>query len=107
MDYINTFEDLTTYSGKFSIGEGVRQNVRIVLRDKAGNVMNTADADFKVSFPFERTVTVSTNPFVRWFSNIYRTVGTTAAGVAAIGVCVYLLLKKGKGKDSSGDESTK
>lgn len=107
VDYINTFEDLTTYSGKFSIGEGVRQNVRIVLRDKAGNVMNTADADFKVSFPFERTVTVSTNPFVRWFSNIYRTVGTTAAGVAAIGVCVYLLLKKGKGKDSSGDESTK
>lgn len=107
VDYINTFEDLTTYSGKFSIGEGVRQNIRIVLKDKAGNVMNTADADFKVSFPFERTVTVSTNPFVRWFSNIYRTIGTTAVGVIAIGVCVYLLLKKGKGKGSGDNESTK
>lgn len=107
VDYINTFEDLTTYSGQFSIGEGVRQNIRIVLKDKAGNVMNTADADFKVSFPFERTVTVSTNPFVRWFSNIYRTVGTTAVGVVAIGVCIYLLLKKNKDKSGRDDESTK
>lgn len=107
VDYINTFEDLTTYSGEFSIGEGVRQNIRLVLKDKAGNVMNTADAGFKVSFPFERMVTVSTNPFVRWFSNIYRTVGTTAVGVIAIGVCTYLLLRKGKGKGSRDDESTK
>lgn len=107
VDYVNTFEDLTTYSGEFSIGEGVRQNIRLVLKDKAGNVLNTADADFKVSFPFERTVTVSTNPFVRWFSNIYRTIGTTAVGVVAIGVCIYLLLKKNKVKDSSDNESTK
>ncbi|MEG1619722.1 MAG: Ig-like domain repeat protein, partial [Eubacterium sp.] len=105
--YMNTFDDLTSYIGDFTINEGVGQNVKIVLKDKAGNVMNTADADFKVDYPFERIVTVSTNFFVRWFANMYRTIGTIAVGVAGIGVCVFLLVKSGKGKKNKDAESTK
>jgi hypothetical protein len=89
---VNEF-DSTTYSGRFVVGAGFRHTVSLVATDLAGNSLNTDDETFQPGFAFNRTVTVSTNPLVLWYSNTPLFIGSIVAvasiAVIVIGVIVY------------------
>lgn len=98
---INEFDDVTLYAGKFSIEEGMSQNVRFEIEDKAGNVTNSADdkdvKDGKV-VNFANEVTVSTNIFIRWYANKVLFYGTIAGSVLAVaggtGIAIIRKIKR-------------
>lgn len=69
ISYIEEFEDQTAHESEFTISSGMKQKVRIVAEDKAGNIMDTAQEAFSVSYAFEPEITVSTNLFIRWYAN--------------------------------------
>ena len=95
---VDTFENLQNYEGSFVVDAGLRQAVRLVAVDKAGNVIDTAEESFTPGYAFNREVTVSTNPFVRWYSHtalFWGTIGATAV-VAASGLFIFLLGKRRK-----------
>lgn len=90
--------DANDYSGSFDIGESKNaQKVHLVVEDKAGNITDTDTDDFSSAYDFERTVTVSTNMFVRWYANkplFWGSVG--GVGVLGIGAGLLVFLKKKK-----------
>lgn len=104
---VKNFEQLTTYNGEFKLSEGVRQKVRIILTDKAGNKLDTSDPSFTASYTFNKVVTVSTNFFVRWFANAYRALGTGIVAAALVAFIIFLLIKRRKKDDDDGSEATK
>ena len=77
-------EDLINFTGSFKLDEGSNQHVRVVAEDIAGNVTDTDTADddgnyrFAPDFDFNRTVTVSTNFFIRWYANRPLFIGSVA-----------------------------
>ncbi len=74
----------------FFIEEGVRQNVRIICVDAAGNEVNE---EFK-------NISVSPNRLVLlWASTGFR-VGLGIAGLAAVGLIIFIVLKKKKKKEN-------
>ncbi len=85
------FDNPFHFSSSFRLAEGAGQTVRLVARDKAGNVTDTDAKDdkgkytFAPSFGFSREMTISTNAFVRFYANkplFWGTVGGTSASVA-------------------------
>lgn len=76
----DTFDDLANFTGTFIIGEGENQNIRIVVEDLAGNIIDTDEQNdrgeyvFMPDFRFTRELTVSksslghqsANYFNRW-----------------------------------------
>lgn len=90
-------EDVTSYSGKFTIGECSKENVRFVITDLAGNVTNAIDSNNKAvnfdssSLEFNSTITVSTNPFTRWYAHTVLFWCSIAAIAVAIGAGGLLL----------------
>jgi hypothetical protein len=92
-------EDPNNYRGSFELEENSStQNIRIVLRDMAGNVTDTDSASFKSAFAFHKAVIISTNAFVRWFADkplFWGSIGGGAAVIACgIGLGVHLKRKK-------------
>lgn len=96
-------EDVTTYKGKFTIGECSKKNVRFVITDLAGNVTDTGDTNNKPinfdssSLDFNSVVTVSTNPFKRWYAHtviFWCSIAAIAVAVGAIGFFVATKLRK-------------
>ncbi len=85
------FEDMTQFSGSFSLGEGIHQRVRLVITDKAGNVTDTSSESFTTPLQFEREVTISTNFFVRYYANTWLFWGTVGGLVIAILGLLFLL----------------
>ena len=85
IDNIEEFESLTAHNSEFTIGGGMKQKVRIVAEDKAGNVLDTAEESFAPAFAFVPEITVSTNFFVRWYANAPLFWGSIAAIALAIG----------------------
>ncbi|MGM9972544.1 MAG: hypothetical protein ACI33K_00680 [Clostridiaceae bacterium] len=79
----NNFENLTNFTGTFEVGEGMNQQVKIVVEDLAGNVTDTSEKGFKPGFVFENNITVSTNGFIRLYAN-KPLFGSTIAGALAI-----------------------
>lgn len=74
--YVNNIEvqrwenlDDYTFTGTFSVPEGMDQTVRIVVYDEAGNVLDTNDDSFTPGYEFNDTITVSSNFFVRFYAN--------------------------------------
>ena len=69
---VNEFDDAVNYYGVVTIGEGMDQYIRFEIEDMAGNVTDSDNEDDinagKVA-KFSKTVTVSTNFFIRWYSD--------------------------------------
>ena len=89
-DNINAFERLTAHSGTFSIGTGMKQKVRIVAEDKAGNVLDTSEESFTPGYAFHDEITVSTDFLIRWYANTPLFWGTIAGSVAVVVGVIFL-----------------
>lgn len=98
VDHITDFqEDVNNYSGTFTITESYSaQAVRLVITDLAGNVTDTDADDFMSSYAFNRTVTVSTNLFVRWFANKALFFGSMGGGAVVGGGACATVFFRGK-----------
>lgn len=94
------FEKQNLYEGTFLLGEGMDQRIRIVAEDRAGNILDTKEPDFETAYPFNRKITISKNPFVRWYSHKIQFWGTVVmlSGTAAV---LFILLAIRRKKEQS------
>ena len=86
--------------GSFVFGTGLRQNLRFVLVDKAGNVLDT-DEEFTPAYEFNRQLTVSTNLLIRWYANTPLFVGSIVSIVVLAGAGVFAFLAKRRKKEEA------
>lgn len=109
-------EDVTSYSGKFTIGECSKENVRFVITDLAGNVTDTGDSNNKAvnfdssSLEFNSTITVSTNPFTRWYAHtvlFWCSIAAIAVAIGAGGFAVATKLRKREEKATEDYKNSK
>ena len=105
VDTITDFDgDINNYSGSFKVSEkNSAQKIRLVVEDLAGNVTDTDSDDFESAFAFNKSVTVSTNFFVRFYANkvlFWGTIGGIVAVVALISVVVAKKRKKNEEAES-------
>lgn len=98
VDEITEFADVNNYTGTFEVSESSsKQNIRLIVEDKAGNITDTASEAFESAYVFNHDVTVSTNAFVRFYANkplFFGTVGGVSTSAIVIGVLLrrrYLL----------------
>lgn len=95
-------DNITSYLGSFTIDEASKkQHIRIEVVDIAGNIIDSDNAeDIKSGkiVSFEKDITVSTNPFVRWYSNAPLFYGSIVAAIAVIGGMVGLVTLRNKRK---------
>ena len=100
IDTVEEFENANSFTGAFDIPESNDvQTVRLVATDLAGNVTDTASADFNPGdlYVFNDSVTVSSNLFVRWYRNTPLFWGSVGGvGVLAAGGGFLLANKKKK-----------
>ncbi len=94
IDNIEAFENLTTHSGTFTIGAGMRQKVRFVAEDKAGNVLDTSEESFAPGYTFQDEITVSTDFLIRWYANTPLFWGTIIGSVAVVVGGIFLFVWK-------------
>lgn len=70
LNITNFEDDINNYTGEFKLEESSSaQTVRIVVKDIAGNITDTASEEFTSSYVFNDSVTVSTNALIRWYAN--------------------------------------
>lgn len=66
----NFGQDSHNFKGSFQLKESDQeQHIRLLVKDKAGNVTDTAKKDFKAAYPMNASIILSKNWLVRWFSN--------------------------------------
>lgn len=94
----------SVFEDEFTIGTGLYQTVRIVVKDKAGNTLDTDDGTFAPSYKFNNVVTVSTNFFVRWYANKPLFYGSIAGMICIAGGITYLTLAKRRKKAEAHEE---
>lgn len=110
--------DITKYDGSFTMGEGMNNIVRIVAKDLAGNVMDTGDPNVENSainfdasvLAFNSLITVSTNPFVRWYSHtvfFYVSIAVIAVVLGAGGYLAAVKLRKKEEKETEDYKNSK
>lgn len=102
-EILNSWTDINSYSGewKFKVPAGLEQNIRIVVVDMTGNTLDTDADSFAPGYGFNRTITVSTNFFLRLYANRPLFIGVViGASVLLVGglILIILLLKKRKSK---------
>lgn len=105
----DVLSDLTSYSGEFTIGSSNGpEDVRIYIKDLAGNVTDTNDEKFDIdSIDFNRQITISTNFFVRWYANKPLFWGSLVAIAVAGGVIAFFIATKKRKKDDERTEEIK
>lgn len=92
-----------TCNETFTISEGMNRHVRIVIVDKAGNILDTDMEGFNPGFIWQ-DVTVSSNAFLRFYANKPLFYGTIISGaVVIVGFLSYVLWKH-KRKNEEDDE---
>ncbi len=95
-------DDMNNYQGSFTLAEnGSAQNVRIVIEDMAGNIVDTATDEFESVFAFNDNVTISTNALVRWQANPILFWGSIIGAVVVVAgamVITSLIRKKNNSK---------
>ena len=102
LDEIVDFDNLQVCDGSFIINEkDSSQNIRIIVTDLAGNVIDTASEDFSTNdmYTFYDTITVSTNFFVRWYASkalFYGSIIGAAAILVGLGFLIAHMSKKKK-----------
>jgi hypothetical protein len=85
----------------FKIPAGLEQSVRIVVVDKTGNTLDTDAEGFAPGYVFNRTITVSTNFFLRLYANRPLFIGAVIGSAALLiggAVLIAFLAKKRKAK---------
>lgn len=100
--------DRDNYTGEFTLHESNdEQDVRFLVKDRAGNITDTADGNFNPGdkFGFVGKLIVSTNPFVRWYANKPLFWGSIVLIVAVVGGCVYLYQRKRSAADEEDSKS--
>lgn len=88
--------DSYIYENIFSVPSGLNQHIRIVVTDKAGNILDTDSDNFAPGYEFQDTITVSTNFFLRFYANKPLFYGSVAG---AFGILLLLLIFKKRRKD--------
>ena len=102
---VNDFEDRVYYSGLVTIQEGMEQTIRFEIEDMAGNLTNSAnEEDIKAGIVpvFNNTVTVSTNFFIRLYSDKPVFYGSIVAAVAVVAGSGALIVRKKNRKVIAG-----
>lgn len=101
VDEITDFsDDWSNYVGTFVLSEkSTAQDVRIVVEDLSGNITDTSADDFTSAYEFNRSVTVSTNVFVRWYANKPLFWGSIAGVTVLVAALWIFLVAKNKKKE--------
>lgn len=109
--YGKDFDDANTFDGgSFEIERNSNeQSFKIVVTDKAGNVIDTAEGDsngnaFEPGYVFFDHVTVTTNQLVIWAKSpvFWGIIGGVAA--LAVGIVIFVVIKKRKKDDEQQSE---
>ena len=96
--------DANNYTGSFKVSEkSSAQKIRLVVEDLAGNITDTDSDDFKSAFAFHKSVTISTNFFVRFYANKLLFWGSIG-GVAAVAAVIWLAVSKSRKKNEMSDK---
>lgn len=89
--------DSYQFSAAYTVTEGLERHLRLVITDKAGNVLDTDSETFNPGFAWQ-DVTVSSNALLRYYANkplFYGSIG----GVSGGGLLLFFLLKNKKKKE--------
>lgn len=106
--YGEDFDDANTFDGgQFVISDGgvKTQNFRIVVTDKAGNVIDTSNKDdYKPGYVFFDQLVVSPNAFIQFYANKALFWGSIAGIVLTTGIIIFIVVKKRKKYDDDQPE---
>ncbi|MDE6209396.1 MAG: Ig-like domain-containing protein [Lachnospiraceae bacterium] len=97
VERVTDFKDVTSYEGVFVLNEGVEQSIRFEVEDMAGNIVNSDnEEDIKSGniAAFSKSVTISTNFFIRWYSNRIVFCISIVGLIAIIGIIILFIYKK-------------
>ena len=96
VDQRKGLESSMVFQSSFVIGTGMDQKIRFVVKDRAGNVFDTAKDEFNPVYEFHSEITVSSNRFILWYANKQLFWGTLAAvaGMIGGGILFFIIKKK-------------
>lgn len=107
--YGKDFDDANTFDGgQFVIADGgaSTQNFKIVVTDKAGNVIDTSNKDeFKPGYVFFDQLVVSPNAFAQFFANKALFFGSIAVVAVAAGTVIFIVAKKRRKNDEHPEQA--